>query len=187
LPQKDVSIPIMVEASQPSSAFREAPIDLTRPRAKPERSERTPLSSVAVAEHHEATVPLARSGWTYAAVLAAAAGVVWLALQARSATPPEPRSTGAETAHVAPAPLRVAQTVTYSDLAADAGGDGVLELVLAAEAPIKIDGAAQGRGPRLELPLKAGTHELLLGAEDKPRTIEVRAGKKTRVDVPEPP
>jgi CheY-like chemotaxis protein len=188
-PPKEMSIPIMVEASQPSSALHEAPIDLTRPRVKQERSERTPLSSVAVAENHEATVPLARSGWTYAAVLAAAAGVVWLALQARSSAP-EPRAAGAENVVQVAPPRPAVPIVTFSDLAADSGvapTDGVLELVLAAEAPIKVDGAPQGRGPTLTMPLKAGAHELLLGAEDRPRPIEIRAGKKTRLDVPEPP
>jgi hypothetical protein len=182
----EVSIPIMVEPSQPSAAMQEAPIDLTRPRVKPERSEPTPLSSVAVAE----TIPLARSSWTYAAVLAAAAGVVWLALEARSASPPAPVASAVETHAVPVPPPRVAPSVTFSDLAADAGfapGEGLLELALGAEAPIKIDGAPQGRGPKLSVPLRAGTHEVLLGAEDKPRTVEIRAGKKTRLDVPEAP
>jgi hypothetical protein len=136
---------------------------------------------------------MSRSGWTYAAVLAAAAAVVWLAFQARSAAPPEPRSSGAEAAPFNPPPLllphREVET-TYVELTGDAGiaaGEGLLEVVMSAEAPIKVDGAPQGRGPRITLALKAGPHDVLLGAEDKPRSVEIRAGKKTRLDFPEPP
>jgi len=55
------------------------------------------------------------------------------------------------------------------------------------EAPIKIDGVPRGRGPKLSLALKAGSHDVLLGAAEHPRSLEVRAGRATKLELPETP
>jgi hypothetical protein len=200
---RDPSIPI-IEASQPladmgatpppdspSGARARGPVfDGTKPLSvKRERTDRTPMSSVAVAEPPTGAPP--RTRWTYAAVLAAAGAVVWLALQTRSAAPPEPRASGHEEAPTAAVvPMRPPVTPTFGPIAGDAGvsqGEGLFELSMPGEAPVRVDGVPQGRGPKLALPLKAGVHEVLVGAEEHARTIEVRAGRATRLDFPETP
>ncbi len=190
---KEPSIPILVETSRPSAALPKhdrVEQEATKPRQKivAERSDRTPLSSVAGTE----PLPMTKSRWTYAVVLAAAACVVWLALETRTGTAPEPRppAGGQPTVTSAvPLPARVAEP-TYVDVPADAQlapHEGMFELSMPAEAPIRIDGTPHGRGPKLSLALGAGPHEVHVGAQANARVIEVRAGRTTRLDLPEAP
>ncbi len=198
---REMSIPVLVETSQPE---RVAPIaqavseeaseemddeHVADPAEKPaiERSERTPLSSVVA----ESALPVHRTKrWTYVAVAAGAAVIVWAALQTRSVAPPEPVSGHAPTVTNATAlPPRAIEPVFVDPPAGAvlAAGEGMLIVAMPEEAPIKVDGVPRGRGPKLALTLKAGSHDVLLGGADRPRSLEVRAGRATKLELPETP
>ncbi len=187
---RDVSIPVTIEPSLPARLFEgdasgRAPAAASAAmKAEPEKSERTPLASV-VADGPKAP---GRARFTYAAAIAGGAVIVWAALHASSATPPEPTSGHAPNVTNAALPARAVEP-SFVDLpagAAPAAGEGMLVLSMPEEAAIKVDGAARGRGPKLSVALKAGSHELVVGSA-APRNVEVRAGRATRLDFPETP
>ena len=191
---KEMSIPVLLETSQPA-AVREASHDERAEESDdregehaeepPVRSERTPLASVVA----EARVPVTRTRWTYVAIAAGGALIVWAAMQARGTTPPEPVSGHAAVTNATSLPPRVVDPVFVDPPAGSslAPGEGLLVVSMPEEAPIKIDGVPRGRGPKLSLALKAGSHDVLLGAAEHPRSLEVRAGRATKLELPETP
>ena len=185
---KEMSIPVLLETSQPA---RVEVAELSLPPLSPDAAEksapeRTPLASVV----GDTRLPVTRTRWTYAAVAAGGALLVWAAFQARGTAPAEPVAAhGATITSTTPLPARNVEPVfvdppTGTSLA---GGEGLLVVTMPDEAPIKVDGVARGRGPKLVLALKAGSHEVLLGAAEHPRSLEVRAGRATKLELPETP
>jgi CheY-like chemotaxis protein len=67
-----------------------------------------------------------------------------------------------------------------------AAGHGLLEITTS-DVAVRVDGADRGRGPKVTLPLASGYHDVRVGAEDKARLVEVRAGRATRISISENP
>jgi CheY-like chemotaxis protein len=76
----------------------------------------------------------------------------------------------------APRPI-AARTVAIS-------GEGLLDVSLTENVTLTVDGVPRGRGPKLNVTLPAGLHELATDAQgDKPRSVEIIRGRVTRVDL----
>ena len=188
----EASIPIAMETSEPAPAATKEQAGLTAPsksRQQPERereSSMTPLASVTVAEARKPQ----RQLWQYAAIVAGAAVVVWMALRMSTpATPPEPEArsaSGAPTAETAESPPKV----TFAEIAPGVDvppGQGLLEVTAPPTVEIRVDDVPRGHGPVVRVALVAGNHEVRLGADAKRRVLEVRAGRTTRVEVSQVP
>ncbi len=179
---KEMSIPVLLETSEPP-AVQDAPPDPAEKLV--ERSERTPLASVVA----EPPLPVTRARWTYAAIAAGAVLLVWAGLQARSPAPPEPVSGHAAVTNATSLPPRTVEPLFVDPPAGSvlAPGEGLLVISMPEEAPIKVDGVPRGRGPKLSLALKAGSHDVLMGGAERSRSLEVRAGRATKLELPETP
>jgi hypothetical protein len=69
-------------------------------------------------------------------------------------------------------------------------GQGLLEVNVGTALAVRIDGVSRGNGPVVRVPLTAGAHEVVLGTgpgERRGRSIDVRAGRTARVDLPVTP
>jgi CheY-like chemotaxis protein len=200
------SVPVLFDDSAPlTPPSRVAPVRRARPAGEGEDDEpaRTPLASVrARPAEPEAPRPRARYAVFGAAIvlLALVTYKLWIpsdpavtaregSVESPSAVTPAPFSTGVP---VVSAP----SGVTYGEIPAGLEtlpGQGMLDLVTAADVAVRVDGVARGSGPRLRVPLSAGPHEVQLEpkktADDHAptsRVIEVRAGRTASIDLSTP-
>ena len=98
---------------------------------------------------------------------------------------PPPGTTAIPTASAAPADSK---GTTFGEIPSGTvvpPGQGLLIVTAPPDAPISLDGAQTGRGPRWTAPLTVGKHELRVGA--KSRAVEVRAGRATMIDAAQTP
>ena len=201
------SVPLLFDDSAPLTPPRTGTETVRRARPAGEEEDdeptRTPLASVkARPAEPEAARPRTRYAVFGAAIvlLALVTYKLWI--------PSDPAVTAGEASvegphAVAPAPFSTGvpvvsapSGVTYGEIPAGLEtlpGQGMLDLVTAADVAVRIDGVARGSGPTLRVPLSAGPHEVQLApkktAEEHAatsRVIEVRAGRMASIDLSTP-
>jgi CheY-like chemotaxis protein len=175
----DPSIPITVERSE--SLPKAADPFATAPAAwkSEQEADKKPSAKAKVA-----APPKASSAWRLPALFIAvlAGGGLWLAFSSSNGAPP----LGDTTTSAAP--------FAVSDLPQGtvvAPGAGLLEVAIAPEATLRIDGTearATREGHRLRVELPVGTHEVRggSGSAEKVRTVDVKDGRATHVDLESP-
>jgi CheY-like chemotaxis protein len=196
-----LSIPIEVDSIVSAPVALKAPMPTPAPEQVSEASP-TPLPSVATRGPGEESVgerPASRTRWPWIMAIALVGGTVVYGVQAASAGGDAPVTAAAGAADlvqalpltngvpVATEPAGVAYEPLPEGLSVSPG-QGLLEVNASAALAVRIDGVSRGNGPRVRVPLTAGAHEVVLGAgEGRGRSIEVRAGRTARVDLPVTP
>ncbi len=190
------AIPVEIESAVSAPVGpKEAPL-LTPHPAEPIR---TPLSSVATKDPRAEERPAMKSRWPWVIAIALAGGGVLLgalAMKPAATNAAAASGDGAELVQSLPltsgVPVRTESSgVSYDSLPESLSvlpGQGLLEVNVGASGPLKVDGVDRGSGPIARVPLTAGPHEVTVGSgERRSRSIEVRAGRTARVNLPVSP
>lgn len=188
--------PRVGDATLPSAK----PIEFPRKKsAKAAEPKKVPVARPAPAEPRKEEKPIGIGKTLLITAVAAAAAFYGITfIRTKLVGTPETAETAAPAASTAPVAAKPAPApaakLAVEELGMDVGSPaasdkGVIDVSIAENHPIYVDGAFVGRGPKRKIPVAAGAHDVVIKAPsgDLSLQIEVKVGRRFLVTLPSSP